>query len=373
MEHDLLTLAETQTVTLYTQDKPLHLECGKTLSSVTAAYETYGTLNAEGDNAILVCHALTGSAHAAGFTTDDPKSAGWWEPIIGEGRAFDTDKYFVVCINFLGSCYGSTGPSSIDPETGKPFGLSFPDVTVCDMVTVQKKLLDTLGVTRLQTVVGGSLGGMQVLEWAVSHPDMVASIIPVATAAQHSAWCIGLNAIARQAIMNDPAWNNGAYYETGQPERGLSLARQVAMVSYRSDVSFADRFGRERVKANGRSGPFRCDASNLFQVESYLRYQGKKLVERFDANTYLYITRAMDLHDVAFGRGTIDDVLGSIRMPALSIGITSDVLYPVNEQLAIAAKIPNAKYRQIESVYGHDAFLIEYGQLSKYVREFLSA
>jgi homoserine O-acetyltransferase len=358
-------------VTLFDDGSPLVLECGKTLTGVTVAYETYGTLNAAADNVILVCHALTGSAHAGSFPREVAKQAGWWAPMIGEGCALDTRSNFIVCSNFLGSCYGTTGPSSTDPATGEPYGISFPRVTVRDMVTVQKALMDVLGVHAIKTVIGGSLGGMQVLEWAVMHPEMVSSIIPIATSAQHSPWCIGLNDIARQAIMNDPAWRGGKYYGHGQPEKGLALARQVAMMSYRSDVSFFQRFSRDRIKSNGSPSTFRFDDLNLFQVENYLHYQGKKLVDRFDANTYIAITRAMDLHDVAFGRGTVDDVLASIRVPTLSIGITSDVLYPVHEQLAVAAKIPNAKYRQIESIFGHDAFLVEYDQLTAHVAAFL--
>jgi homoserine O-acetyltransferase/O-succinyltransferase len=373
MIRDTSTLAGTQTAMLHPADAPLLLECGRTLTDVSVAYETYGTLNAEGDNALLICHALTGSAHAGSFPEDDAKNSGWWAPMIGDGCALDTRKYFVVCTNFLGSCYGTTGPSSIDPATGKPYGISFPPITVRDMVAVQKSLMDVLGVKKLRSVIGGSLGGMQVLEWAVMYPHMVSSIIPIATAAQHSPWCIGLNDIARQAIMNDPAWRGGEYYGCGQPEQGLALARQVAMVSYRSDASFAQRFRRDRVKSNGTPSTYRYDETNLFQVESYLRYQGKKLVDRFDANTYLVITRAMDLHDIAFGRGSLGDVLASIRIPTLSLGITSDILYPVQEQLAIAAAIPNAKYRQIESMFGHDAFLIEYDQLASFVTSFLQS
>lgn len=373
MVHDTLTPAASHTAHLFSHDGPLSLECGATLDAVTVAYETYGTLNSTADNVILVCHALTGSAHAGSFPEDDAKHAGWWAPMIGDGCALDTSRYFIVCTNFLGSCYGTTGPASIDPATGSPYGTAFPRITVRDMVAVQKALVDALGIRRLRAVIGGSLGGMQVLEWAVMHPDCVDAIIPIATSSQHSPWCVGLNDIARQAIMNDPAWRGGAYYAFGQPEQGLSLARQVAMMSYRSDVSFAQRFKRDRIRSNGSPSSYRYDDANLFQVESYLRYQGAKLVERFDANTYIAITRAMDMHDIAFGRGAIDDVLASITIPTLSIGITSDVLYPVHEQLTIAARIPNAKYRQIESPYGHDAFLIEYGQLSSHVRQFLGS
>ncbi len=335
------------------------------LPELTVAYETYGTLNAAGDNAILVCHALTGSAHAAGLSSPDLRSAGWWDPMIGPGRPLDTDRYFVIASNFLGGCYGTTGPTSIDPLTGKRYGMSFPAYGVRDMVHVQKGLLDHLRVKSLVTVIGGSLGGMQVLEWPLCYPAMVRSIIPIATAARHSAWCIGLNDLTRQAIMMDPAWQGGAYDPSAQPAAGLSLARQIAMVTYRSDISFARRFGREAspVAQGGKDG--------MFAVESYLRYQGDKLVGRFDANTYLYITRAMDAHDVADGRGTLTDVLGAITVPSLNIGISSDILYPAHEQKAIAAALPRSVYREIDSPDGHDAFLIAYDQLGAFVRQFL--
>lgn len=394
----------TSSVTLFPEERPFVLESGRTLAPVTVAYETYGQLNAGGDNAFLVCHALTGNAHAGGFTSAEPRSAGWWEPMIGPGRGLDTSRYFVICSNFLGSCYGTTGPVSVNPSTGKPYGPDFPQMTVRDMVRLQKALLDQLGVKSVRSVTGGSLGGMQVLEWPLMYPDFVRSIIPIATAVQHSPWCIGLNDIARQAIMNDPAWRDGRYESSGQPRAGLSLARQVAMMSYRSDVSFLARFGRgrqragergpgdgvRRTTASGRGGASaadhdgtatpgheggvdnaRFDFTNLFQVESYLRYQGEKLVNRFDANTYIAITRAMDLHDVALGRGEMREVLGRLRIPVMCIGISSDVLYPVHEQKTIAGMIRKSTYREIDSPHGHDAFLIEYGQVAAHVMDFL--
>jgi homoserine O-acetyltransferase len=363
--------ARTNTRQFFSPASPFVFDGGADLPGITVAYETYGSLNPDGDNAVLVCHALTGSAHAAGFASGDPKSAGWWEPLIGPGRGLDTDRFFVVCSNILGSCYGTTGPSSVNPKTGKPFGLSFPQMTVRDMVRVQRALLDALGVKSVATVLGGSLGGMQTLEWALMEPAMVRSIIPIGTATQHSPWCIGLNDIARQAIINDPDWRNGDYYAYGQPQKGLSLARQVAMVTYRSDISFHRRFARERRRRDDREGRF--DPSNLFQIESYLRYQGAKLVDRFDANSYLCISRAMDLHDVAHRRGSLQEVLAKIRIPVLCVGISSDVLYPVHEQKAIAAAIPGAWYREIQSDDGHDAFLIEYGQMGTIIREFFAA
>ncbi|MDP1677464.1 MAG: homoserine O-acetyltransferase [Bacteroidota bacterium] len=364
-------IVETKIVCLYNETNPLVMDCGVSLSPIDVAYETYGELNSEGTNAIVVCHALTGSAHAAGYSSDNPKSIGWWDSFIGEGKPFDTKKYFIISSNFLGGCYGTTGSSSINPKTGKPYGLTFPQMTVRDMVRVQKALIDHLGVKKLKTVIGGSLGGMQVLEWALMYPEVVESIIPIATAAQHSPWAIGLNDVARQAIMNDPNWRNGNYYDFGQPEKGFALARQIAMLSYRSEKEFQLRFARERQKVNGKESTYRFDNSNLFQIESYLHYQGKKLVQRFDANTYLYITKVMDLHDIAFQRGPIDQVLLSIKIPTLSIGIDSDILYPATEQQAIARLISRATYQQITSPYGHDAFLIEFIQMETLVRKFL--
>ncbi len=371
METTIKNIITTKIVRLYDETNPLIMDCGDLFSPIDVAYETYGELNSEGTNAIVVCHALTGSAHAAGYSSEDPKSIGWWDSFIGEGKPLDTKKYFIISSNFLGGCYGTTGSSSINPGTGKPYGLSFPQMTVRDMVRVQKSLIDHLGVRKLRTVIGGSLGGMQVLEWALMYPEIVESIIPIATAAQHSPWAIGLNDVARQAIMNDPEWRSGNYYEFGQPEKGLALARQVAMLSYRSEKEFQQRFGRERQKENIKENPLHRNTSNLFQIESYLRYQGKKLVQRFDANTYLYITRAMDIHDVAFGRGDLNKVLHSIKIPSLFIGIDSDILYPESEQKNIAKALPNSLYREILSPYGHDAFLIEFDQMSNYVTEFL--
>lgn len=355
----------TQLITLFEQQAPLRLECGAPLAPVSVAYETYGTLNAEGTNAILICHALTANAHAAGYHSPADKTPGWWDGLIGPRRAFDTTKYFVICPNLLGSCYGTTGPASINPETGEPYRMSFPAFTVRDIIAVQKKLLAVLGVNRLATVCGSSLGGMQALEWAVSFPEFCDSIIPISTATQQSAWCIGLNAAARAAIMNDPAWQNGGY--TKQPRHGLALARMVGMISYRSHGEFEQRFGRKRQQPEGS----RYDPENLFQIESYLHHQGEKLVKRFDANTYLYLSRAMDTHDLAHGRGTLQEVLESIRARVLGVGVSSDVRYPTHEQKEFVRLCPNARYAEISSLYGHDAFLIEFDQLNQLLSEFL--
>jgi homoserine O-acetyltransferase/O-succinyltransferase len=355
-------------------DEPFTLDFGKVLQGVTVAYETYGELNADGTNAVLVCHALSGDAHASDYyyktTAPDnnpaPKHKGWWDGLIGTGNAFDPGKHFVICSNILGSCYGTSGPTSINPATGKKYGMDFPIITVRDMVKLQYQLLQYLGVNKLQAVSGGSLGGMQVLEWALMYPQMVERIIPIATASRHSAWCIGLNEIARKAIIDDPLYKNGYYTE--QPRAGLSTARMVAMVSYRSAASFQQKFGRD-VTVNKYPTAKTCE--ELFQVESYLYHQGEKFVNRFDANTYFYITRALDSHDVTRNRASLQETLGSIKAKTLCMGINSDILYPVYEQKEIASLIPGSEYFEIDSIAGHDAFLIEFDQINAAIKNFM--
>lgn len=371
------TVIKTRKVRLYTEAEPFRFEVGTELGPVDVAYETYGELNSEGTNCILVCHALTGSAHAAFYNSETDRVPGWWDGIIGPGKALDTTKYFVVCSNFLVGCYGTTGPSTINPLTMKEYGTSFPLTTIRDMVRLQRRLLDWLGVEKVQLVLGGSMGGMQAIEWGVMYSDFVVRLAPIATGASHTAWGIGLNEVARQAILNDPAYRNGDYYAHGQPSRGLALARMIAMLSYRSPESLTMRFQRDLVNDTGnrtasdlpRSDPF---GKNIFQVESYLHYQGVKLVERFDANTYVYITHAMDLHDVARGRGTLREVLSAITSKVLCVGISSDVLYPAVEQRVLAELIPGAVYTEIQSVHGHDAFLIEFENMNRIIGQFLN-
>ncbi|MEW6655025.1 MAG: homoserine O-acetyltransferase [Bacteroidota bacterium] len=342
-------------------DEPFQFESGAVIPTVNIAYETYGKLNDDGTNAILVCHALTGDSHASSYNNPAGRE-GWWDGVIGNGKAFDPDKYFIVCSNFIGSCYGTSGSASINPATNQKYNLSFPQMTIRDMVKLEHMLVTHLGIKKLITVTGGSLGGMQSLEWALLYPDFVESIIPIACGAKHSAWAIGLNEIQRKAIMEDPEWNGGNYYK--QPVKGLSLARMLAMMTYRSYYNFENRFSRNLRNNNGET-PF-------YEVESYLHYQGDKLVSRFDANTYIYITRAMDSHDVSHRRGSIQNALSQIKAKTLSIGIDTDLLYPVKEQKEIADLIPGAKYCEIKSVYGHDAFLIEFEQMNKTIKEFLN-
>ncbi|MEW6511142.1 MAG: homoserine O-acetyltransferase [Bacteroidota bacterium] len=358
--------------TVFTAPGPFRLESGAVLSRLDIAYTTHGQLNSEGTNAVLVCHALTGNAHAADAALSNGETIpGWFSGVIGPHRGLDTRRHCVITSNILGSCYGTTGPTSINPSTSTPYRTSFPAITVRDMVRAQKLLLDHLGVRRLVTVIGGSLGGMQALEWAILFPEMVESIIPIATSARHSAWCIGISETQRLAIMNDPTWQEGNYTE--QPAHGLAIARGIAMIWYRSRASFEDRFGRstpsvgdghERIQLFARS---QLD----WKVESYLRYQGQKLVDRFDANTYITLTRAMDAHDIGSGRGPVKDVLGDITARLLAIGISSDVLYPVEEQKALASLTPRGEYAELSSPQGHDAFLIEFEWMNEVLRRFL--
>lgn len=355
----------------------LLLDCGAHLSPVAVAYETWGTLNGAGDNAILVCHALTGDAHAAGTYAAADDRLGWWDPLIGPGRAFDTDRYFVVCANVLGGCQGTTGPSSTNPATGKPYAAEFPQVTVRDMVRLQYALLRKLGVRSLASVSGGSLGGMQVLEWMVSYPEFVRSAIPIGASLAHTVQGIAYNLVGREAIMLDPAWEEGNYYDTGRvPERGLAIARMVGMITYQSEESMRRKFDRQREDGSDASY-YRHGAR--FQIESYLHYQGACLVKRFDANSYLTLSRAMDLHDVGYGRGGTEAALACTgeQTRTLVIGISSDILFPTHLQRETVERLKalgrDASYFEVNSPWGHDAFLIEYSQLTTAIVPFLES
>lgn len=364
-------IVKTQTRRVATPEDPLGLECGQRLSHVEVAFEAYGRLNSAGDNAVYICHALTGSAHAAFFNSVEQQRPGWWDGLIGKGKALDPARYFIVCANLLGSCYGTTGPTSPNPATGEAYGMDFPPVTTRDMVNVQKRLLDGLGVRQLALVIGGSLGGMLTWQWAVDYPDFVRAVIPIAGTVQGSPWMVALNEVARQAIYNDPQWKAGG--TTGAaPASGLALARMIGMISYRSPRQFALRFGRTRVDPNPQRD---LDFDNRFQVESYLHHQGQKLVRRFDARSYIYLTKAMDLHDVARGYHSLEQAMRRIRSAVLVMGIDSDVLYlpaELRQTARLLRKLgKKVSYREIKSVYGHDAFLVEYEQLNRQVSEFL--
>ncbi len=349
----------------------LPLDCGATLSPVDVAYETYGELNRERTNAILILHALSGDAHAAGISQETGKP-GWWDNMIGPGKGFDTEKYFVICSNVLGGCRGTTGPSSVNPATGCPYALSFPVITIGDMVRLQKMLIAHLGIERLLAVAGGSMGGMQVLQWAVAYPDKVAAAIPIATTARHSPQQIAFNEVGRQAIMADPDWNGGNYYGRRPPARGLAVARMIGHITYMSDESMREKFGR-RLRDKDRYG---FDFSVDFEVESYLHYRGAQFVDRFDANSYLYITKAMDYFDLTNGSESLASVLEKTQARFLVISFTSDWLYPSYQSLeivnALRSRNRDVAYCELTSNYGHDAFLVEVGEQTEIVRGFLA-
>lgn len=371
--------------------KPIRLECGRDLFPVRVAYETYGTLSTERDNVILVCHALSGDAHAAGisaaaagtrdgFGAEDRdgaagKALGWWDGMIGPGKAFDTDRFFVVSTNLLGGCRGTTGPSSIDPATERPYGSTFPVITVADMARTQRVFLDDLGIDRLAAVAGGSLGGMLAFEWAIRYPDQVDAIVAIASThalhAQGMAW----NAIARNAIMSDPAWAGGDYYETGRrPDAGMGVARMVGHVTYLSAEALAQKFGRRLQFADDIRFTL---TEPEFQVENYLRYQADSFVRRFDANTYLYTSRALTYFDLArqYGNGSLPAALHGVKARTLLIAFSSDWLYPPGASREIADALralgKPVECHVIEAPYGHDCFLLEEARQIPLIRSFL--
>jgi len=350
----------------------LSLDCGAILAPVEVAYETYGELNSDKSNAILLVHAFSLDAHAAGIHSETGKP-GWWDNMVGPGKGFDTERYFLICSNVLGGCRGTTGPSSINPATGCPFGMAFPVVTIGDMVRLQKMLVDSLGVRRLLSVAGGSMGGMQALEWAVTYPDALASAIPIATTSRHTAMQIAFNEVGRQAIMADPDWSNGNYYSGKPPARGLAVARMVGHITYMSDESMHQKFGRRLREKDALGFDFGID----FEVESYLRYRGSQFVDRFDANSYLYITKAEDYFDLSRGYPTLAASLERLRCRVLAISFTSDWLYPSYQSLEIVNTLRrllrDVAYCDLPSDYGHDAFLVEVAEQSEIVRGFLAS
>jgi len=346
------------------------LDCGASLGPITLAYETIGALNSSRSNAILILHAFSGDSHVAGYLHEDDERPGWWDNMVGPGKPIDTDRYFVICSNILGGCAGSTGPSSTNPETGKPYGLTFPMVTIKDMVHAQKHLIEHLGITKLMSLIGGSVGGMQVLRWCADYPEMVVSAIPLATTTRHSAQAIAFNEVARQAIMADPDWNNGDYYDGAGPSHGLAVARMIGHVTYLSDESMREKFGR-RLHRSALSFDFTGD----FQVESYLHHQGKKFVTRFDANSLLFITKAADYFDLERGGHNllINEALAGVSF--LVISFTSDWLYPTYQSRGIVSALKkngsDVSFCEIEAQCGHDAFLIPNKRLDGLISGFL--
>ncbi|HSO18572.1 MAG TPA: homoserine O-acetyltransferase [Desulfosarcina sp.] len=353
--------------------EPLTLDGGASIGPVTIAYETYGRLNRERTNAVLILHALSGDAHVAGIHDDADDKPGWWDFMVGPGKGIDTDRHFVICSNILGSCMGSTGPASIDPSAGKPYGLNFPVVTIGDMVAAQKRLVDYLGVRRLHAVIGGSVGGMQALEWTVRYPDMVETAVLLATTTRHSALAIAFNEVARQSIMADPNWNRGDYYGGRKPDLGLAVARMIGHITYLSDESMRLKFGRRL--QNRADFSFNFDAD--FQVESYLRYQGRKFVDRFDANAFLYITKAADYFDMErhYGNGSAVAAFARAKARFLVVSFTSDWLYPTYQSRDMVKAMKKngleVSFCEIEAQWGHDAFLLPSHRLSGIMKGFL--
>ncbi len=350
--------------------EPLPLESGAHLAPLTLAFETYGELSPARDNAILILHALSGDAHVAGrHSSTDPKP-GWWDAMVGPGRPFDTDRYFIICSNVIGGCKGSTGPSSIDPTTGKPYGLRFPVITIGDMVRAQTRLIDHLGIDQLLAVVGGSMGGFQALEWATAYPERVHGAILLATAARSSAQTVAWNAIGRRAIMTDPRWRNGDYYGHEPPVDGLATARMIGHITYLSEPSLERKFGR----AFQRGGPSYTMAQE-FVIESYLEHQGASFNARFDANSYLYITKAMDYWDLPARYGSLEAAFARTWSRFLVLSYSSDWLYPTAESRAIADALRRVQkpveHVEIDSLAGHDAFLVDIDQQSPIITAFL--
>ena len=368
MEEKSANIVETKFLRFAEPPDKFELESGEKLGPLTVAYEAYGKLNKDKSNAVLITHAFSGDAHAAGYHKGEDKP-GWWDSMIGPGKAFDTDKYLVICSNVLGGCSGTTGPSSINPETGKPYGLDFPLININDMVNVQNKLIEHLNIKKLLTVVGGSMGGMQALSWLIKHPDKIKSAIIIASAIKHSPQQIAFDEVGRVSIISDPAWNDGDYYGKDTPARGLALARMVGHITYMSDRSMMDKFGR-RI----RNVEERHKFNTGFEIENYLHYRGSNFVKRFDANSYLYITKAIDCYDASEGKN-LSELLYGAKAKVMVVAFKSDWLYPKyqSKEIVKACKIAgiDTTFCEIDSSYGHDAFLLEIKEETQLVKHFL--
>jgi homoserine O-acetyltransferase len=366
-------IVKTRTLRVVEAEKPLELECGKTLGPVDVAYETYGELNEARDNVVLICHALSGNAHVAGYNSPEDKKPGWWDVMVGPGKGIDTNKYFVICSNFLGGCSGTTGPCSINPATKRRYGLDFPIITIADMVKVQKLLLDKLGIANILAVVGGSVGGMQVLQWAIAYPDFIRAAIPIATTTHLGAQSIAFDAVGRNAILADSNFADGQYTDGEGPDRGLAIARMIGHITYLSEQGMREKFGRELRHAEDYSYDFNSE----FAVETYLDYQGQSFVERFDANSYLYLTRAADYFDLGKDYGSLKKAFADTSCRFLVISFASDWLFtPAQSRAMVDALVANNKnvsYCDIASPYGHDAFLLEPETLGAFISGFLDS
>ena len=371
IERNSVGLVAPQRYTFGSPEEPLVLDSGRTLGPVELVYETYGHPNADRSNAILICHALSGDAHAAGIHGPHDTRLGWWDAMIGPGKAFDTERYWVLCANVIGGCKGSTGPSSINPATGRPYGSDFPLITIGDMVATQKRLVEHLGIDRLLCVVGGSMGGFQALEWSLRYPDNVHTVICIAAGAQLSAQGIAFNAVGRHAITTDPDWREGHYYGTPGPLRGLASARMVAHITYLSEISLNHKFGRRLQSADRLS----YDLRDTFAVESYLNHQGTRFTERFDANSYIFITKAMDYFDIARTYGPLKEAFADVPARYLVVSYSSDWLFPTAQSKeivrALIANDRDVSFVDIDSPHGHDAFLIETERLTRITAAFL--
>ena len=356
-----------------TDGRPFALEAGGVLPEVIQAYETWGKLNSDSTNAVLICHALTGDSHVSGDSSASHPTKGWWDDIVGSGKAVDTDEFFVVCINVLGGCQGSTGPSSLNPVNNRPYGSVFPNITIRDIVRAQAKVADHLGINKWHAIIGGSMGGMQVLEWGAMFPERASRIAPVATSLAASAQQIAWSAVGRATIALDPRWREGNYYEAvpgDGPHAGLATARAIAQIHYRSDTSFQARFGRDLVDKDSLFGLW-----DRFEVESYLDYHGEKLIRRFDANSYLVLNRAMDTHDISRGRGSLENAARRIRAKVATASISTDILYPPHQQQEIQKVIQSVggscSYEEIEDPNGHDGFLLAAAEIGGIFKKFL--
>jgi len=374
MEKTSVGLVSERRFTFGSVEEPLSLESGDVLGPVDIAYETYGEPNEDCSNAVLIVHALSGDAHAAGYHHPKDRRTGWWDAMIGPGKAFDTGRFWVICSNIIGGCKGSTGPGSINPGTGEPYGPDFPIITIGDMVEAQRRLIDHLGIKRLQAVAGGSMGGFQALEWALRFPDRVGAVICIASGPRLSAQAIAFDAVGRHAIITDPEWRDGRYYSASGPVRGLAIARMIGHITYLSELSINSKFGRKLQSADRFGYDF---TTAEFAVESYLMHQGKRFTERFDANSYLYITKAMDYFDISRSYGPMNRAFSGADSRFLVISYSSDWLFPTEYSKEIVrALVANGKdisFLEINSPYGHDAFLIEAERLARIITAFLTS